>query len=245
VLSIVVPVYNGEANLVSLVERIKTLMPSINSEWELIFIDDGSSDGSLQLMKRLSESNPRIGWISLQNNVGQQLAVLCGLRHSRGDYVVTMDDDLQHPPELITSLYKEVSAGFDAVYAVADESRRTGGVLRGGALRDMFFTLFLKKPAGLRIGSFRILNRKALESVCGSGSPFVYISAELFRSQLNIKSIGYKKRVESPAVSDSRYTLASRIKLYLKLVFYYGPLSPLRSFSDCEQYVVENRGGCL
>ena len=121
--SLVVPVYNGRTNLQELVERLSEIL--CQDDYELIFIDDGSTDGSLDEIKRLCAELPRAGWISLAGNYGQQIAVLCGLRHSRGDWIVTLDDDLQHPPEMIPVMLKKAEAGFDAVYAVS-EAQGTG-----------------------------------------------------------------------------------------------------------------------
>ncbi|HAK45493.1 MAG TPA: glycosyltransferase, partial [Spirochaeta sp.] len=107
-LSIIVPVYNGKCRLTELVERICSCLTEIIDDWELIFVDDGSTDGSLDLIKQLARHNSKIGWLSFAHNAGQQIAVLCGLRESRGDLIVTMDDDLEHPPEMISDLINEL-----------------------------------------------------------------------------------------------------------------------------------------
>ena len=239
-LSIVVPVYNGEANLAVLVERIKTALAGFENQWELLFIDDGSTDGSLPVMKKLCGTNSAVGWISFQYNAGQQAAVLCGLRHSRGDYTVTMDDDLQHPPEIIPRLIEELSGGYDAAYAVPDSG------LRGGSrFRDLFFTIFLGKPAGLKIGSFRILSRKAVDAICVSARPSVYISAELFNLKMRVTSFTYKYAAEPTGVSASRYSFVSRFKLYMNLILRYTPPFRSRDYSAAQQYRIASKGGCL
>lgn len=244
-LSIVVPVYNGAANLVPLTERIKTALAGVKTEWELLFIDDGSTDGSLKVMALLCETNPCFGWFSLERNTGQQMAVLCGLRHSRGEYVITMDDDLQHPPEMIPLLYKAAAVGFDAVYAVPYYSGSGSGGISGGSLRDLFFTLFLGKPTGLRIGSFRIFSRAAVNGIITAAQPFIYISAELFTLQMKVTSIEYKKAAGTENISASRYSFLSRLKLYLKLIYWYGPNFKRRDYSASEQYKIAAKGGCL
>lgn len=169
------------------------------------------------------------------------MAVLCGLRYSRGDCIITMDDDLDHPSDMISKLYDELKKGCDAVYAVP-----AGGSRGGGLMRDIFFRLFLKKPAGLRIGSYRIFSRLAADRIIKAEQPFVYISAELFRAGLRVSSIQYEKQktaaAEHESPKTSRYTFGSRLRLYLKLLRWYGPVSSRRAG---HQYDIEQSGGCL
>src|SRR6185436_4430955 len=97
-ISVVVPVYNSEAILPNLFDRLKPVLNSIGESWELILVNDASRDGSWKTIQSLAASDPRCRGINLMRNYGQHNAVLCGIRAVRGDVVVTMDDDLQHPP---------------------------------------------------------------------------------------------------------------------------------------------------
>ncbi len=251
-LSIIVPVFNGESNLKALFERLLKVTGKLDEDTELLFVDDGSSDGSLDLIRQFCKEKYRerffTGYISLERNYGQQLAVLCGLRHSRGESVVTIDDDLQHPPEMIPFMVERLrasAAGTGAVYAVPGRSVRRRA---GGRMRDQFFTVFMGKPAGLRIGSYRVISRGAVEVVCAAVQPFVYISAELFRNGFTATSIEYKaKQLESPSQragphGSGRYSPAARVRLYLKLIWWYGPFGSRKAG---EQYRVAEKGGCL
>lgn len=251
-LSILLPVFNGQKTLTELTEQIISVMSDSGGDWELIFIDDCSTDGSLELIKQLAEKRANIGWLSFKENRGQQTAVLCGLRESRGDFVITMDDDLEHPTELIPELQAELGAalkgGCDAVYAVPE----TGGS-SGGRLRDIFFTLVLKKPSGLRIGSYRILTRAAARRIAEALQPFVYVSAEFFRGGFQAAAITYKPAARpAPAEIEvqSRYSFRGRVRLYLRLVLWYAPIigavsRRLSANSAEQQYTIASRGGCL
>src|ERR1700752_3305226 len=104
-ISIVVPVFNSEKTLTELYTRINSAFENEKKQYQLIFIDDGSKDGSWEILKKLKENNPdKITLIQLTKNYGQHNAIICGFNYSKGDFIVTMDDDLQHPPEEISKL---------------------------------------------------------------------------------------------------------------------------------------------
>ena len=221
---------------------VKGVMTAIDEDWELIFIDDHSTDGSLTLIRELAMEKEQIGWVSFDTNRGQQTAVLCGLRESRGELVITMDDDLEHPIEMIPELICSVRRGFDAVYAVP-----VRGVKAGGRFRDLFFRIVLKKPAGMRIGSYRIFTRTAADRIAAATQPFVYISAELFKHGFRSDSVEYRSEQKT---TTSRYPFRARLRLYLRLLCWYLPVIGVVSraaaaASGRPQYTVVERGGCL
>ncbi|HVF71896.1 MAG TPA: glycosyltransferase family 2 protein [Chthoniobacterales bacterium] len=117
VYSLIVPVYNEEQSLQETYRRLATVMDTLAGESELILIDDGSRDGSLQLMRQLHESDPRVRYASLARNFGHQIAVTAGLSFARGEAVVILDADLQDPPELIPKLIAKWREGYEVVYA--------------------------------------------------------------------------------------------------------------------------------
>lgn len=114
--SIIVPVYNSEYTLIELSERLKTTLKKLTESFEIILIDDFSHDNSWNVMKFLHRDDNRIKIIQLQKNFGQHNATLCGFNYASGTYIITLDDDLQHPPEEITKLIKHIQNGFDVVY---------------------------------------------------------------------------------------------------------------------------------
>lgn len=127
-LSVVVPVYRSEAILPELVERLETALGRITSAYELVLVNDSSPDRSWGVICQLAESHAWIHPINLMRNYGQHNALLCGIRATQYDVVVTMDDDLQHPPEEIPKLLAILAQGFDVVYGTPQNEEH--GVLR-------------------------------------------------------------------------------------------------------------------
>ena len=116
--SIVIPVYNSAATLSLLAERLGSILPNIAGEFEVILVNDGSRDDSWATICELAERYPWLRGINLMRNYGQHNATLCGVRSARHEFTITMDDDLQHPPEQIPLLLDKLSEGFDVVYGV-------------------------------------------------------------------------------------------------------------------------------
>ena len=123
-LSIVIPVYNSESTLSELLHQIDAEIGDIVVSYEIIAVDDGSRDGSWERLEALQSEYPQLRPVRLARNFGQHNALLCGVREATGEVVVTMDDDLQHPPEEIEKLLAKLNEGFDVVYgAPADEQQ--------------------------------------------------------------------------------------------------------------------------
>ena len=120
-ISIVVPVYNSSETLAELTERLGQVLPNLCQEYELILVNDGSRDTSWEVICQLTDQFPWARGINLMRNYGQHNAVLCGVRKARFAVTVTMDDDLQHPPEEIHKLLKPLSQGIDVVYGVPEK----------------------------------------------------------------------------------------------------------------------------
>jgi glycosyltransferase involved in cell wall biosynthesis len=120
-ISIVVPVYNEEANIAPLTEKLEQVLAGCRHE--IIFVDDGSRDGTLERIKALHGSNPHLHYLSLSRNFGHQNALKAGLDHAAGDCVITMDGDLQHPPEVIPRMLEKWREGFEVVYTIRDDGR--------------------------------------------------------------------------------------------------------------------------
>lgn len=120
-ISVVVPVYNSEVSLPELGKRLGAVLPTISSAFELILVNDGSHDGSWAAIERLAAEYPWVRGIDMRRNFGQHNALLCGIRACRYEVTVTMDDDLQHPPEEIPYLLPKLDEGADVVYGTAKE----------------------------------------------------------------------------------------------------------------------------
>lgn len=162
-LSIVVPVYNEEPSLPLLHQRLTHVLSTMSGSYELLFVNDGSSDGTLDLIRRVAREDPRTKAISLSRNFGHQLAITAGLDHSRGEAVIIMDGDLQDPPELIPQLVSRWREGYDVVYAV--RVTRSGETWLKRLTAHVFYRViqrFTRTNIPVDTGDFRLLSRKVV-----------------------------------------------------------------------------------
>jgi glycosyltransferase involved in cell wall biosynthesis len=168
--SAVVPVYNSEKNLEILVTRLSQALDRCSSENEIILVNDGSHDGSWETIERLARSNPRLCGIDLMRNYGQHNALLAGIRAARYEFIVTLDDDLQNPPEEIPKLLEQLALGYDVVYGTPETERH--GLWRD--LASQTTKMALASVVGARnarnasaFRAFRSEIRHAFDSYCG------------------------------------------------------------------------------
>ena len=163
-LSVVIPIYNEEGNIPLLYERLTAVMQGMGISWEFIFINDGSRDRSIQLLKELAGQDPRVRYIDFSRNFGHQIAVSAGLDHSRGEAVVIMDADLQDPPELLPDMYRKYKEGFEVVYA-RRRSREGESWFKKTTAR-LFYRMLSRLSTveiPLDTGDFRIIDHKVVE----------------------------------------------------------------------------------
>ncbi|NJO43045.1 MAG: glycosyltransferase family 2 protein [Cyanobacteria bacterium CRU_2_1] len=162
--SFVVPIYNEEANIPELYRRLRAVMDSLDGDAELVFVDDGSHDRSLLLVRDLHQQDSRICYLSLARNFGHQIAVTAGLNFARGDAVVVMDADLQDPPELIPELVQWWQRGYQVVYAQRTQRRRENWFKR---LTAFGFYRILRHLADVEIptdtGDFCLMDRRVVD----------------------------------------------------------------------------------
>lgn len=222
-ISAVIPAYNTAASLTPLMERLSRVLNAVVSKWEVIIVDDGSTDETFNTALKLREKYAGLGIIRLSENCGQQEALLAGLRASRGERVVTLDADLQHPPEAIPELLKEMDKGFDAVYAVP--FRRRDGLHRilGSRLHDLLFNLIRGKQPKARVSSFRVMTGAVVRALSEMDPPFVYISAMMFTRPVRVSHIMVS--FGPPSEAGSSYSPGRLARLFLQLAFSYGPLA--------------------
>lgn len=163
-ISIIVPVYNEEKTIPELYERLKAAALDISENYEMIFINDGSRDLTLQHLMALSQHDHRVFYISFSRNFGHQIAITAGIDACRGQAVVIIDGDLQDPPELIPELYKTYLSGYEVVYAKRKE--RKGEFFLKKFTAKIFYRL-LRKITSVNIpvdtGDFRLIDRKVVE----------------------------------------------------------------------------------
>ena len=165
-LSVVVPVFDEEAVLAEFHRRLAAVLERLPARAEIVYVNDGSTDDSLGLIRRLQEQDPRVAVVDLSRNFGKEIAMTAGLDHARGDAVVIIDADLQDPPEFIPELVAQWQRGFDVVYA--QRTAREGEALLKKFTAYWFYRL-IQRTNRVRIpvdtGDFRLLSRKAVDSL--------------------------------------------------------------------------------
>ncbi len=165
-IDIIVPVYNEQDVIPMFKKRISQVMQSCDLQWRVIFVDDGSSDDSLSIMKSIHESNSRFGFLSLSRNFGKEYAVTAGLDHASADAAVVIDVDLQDPPELIPDMVAQWHAGYDVVFAT--RKVRHGESLAKKTTANLFYRI-INSMSKIEIpkdtGDYRLMSRRAYQAV--------------------------------------------------------------------------------
>jgi len=163
--SVVLPVHNEAGTIEELYARLKVVMEGLEQPFEVIFVDDGSFDESLDVMRAIRREDPRVKLVALSRNFGHQAAITAGLDVARGDATIVMDSDLQHPPEVLPQLVSCWREGFEVVNAI--RSDRRGETLFKRLTARMFYWLLCRlshTEMSPNVGDFRLIDRKALEA---------------------------------------------------------------------------------
>ena len=165
-ISMVIPVFNEEQNIPVLYQRLKSVLKELGLSHELMFVDDGSTDDSLQLIMQLAKEDNCVKFIELSRNFGQQIAVSAGIDFVKGNRTVIIDADLQDPPELIKDLYLKMNEGYNVVYA---KRRKRNGESYGKKVTARIFYRLLKSITAVDIpldaGDFRIIDKKVVKAL--------------------------------------------------------------------------------
>jgi glycosyltransferase involved in cell wall biosynthesis len=194
-LSVVIPVFNEGANIGPLCARVAPVLDKVTDRWEIVFVDDGSVDDTLERVRTESARDPRIGAVSFSRNFGKEIALAAGLDHARGEAVVIMDADLQHPPEMIEAFVERWRAGYVMVYGQRTD-RSTETRLKRTSAR-LFYRLFERfgetsLPEGA--GDFRLIDRRGVQVLRSLGERARF-SKGLY-AWIGFKSIGVPFAVE-------------------------------------------------
>ena len=164
-ISIVVPLLNEEGNLRLLYEELISVLKKIGEPYEIIFVDDGSTDSSVSLIHQLALEDRCVKGISLSRNFGHQIALTAGLQHAKGEVVVTLDADLQHPPHVIQELYAKYKEGFDIVNTIRKETADSGSFKK---ITSASFYSIINRLSDVHIepaaADFRLMNRKTVDA---------------------------------------------------------------------------------
>ncbi len=165
--SIMIPAYNEESSIFSLYDKlIQIVNMQIQYEWELMFINDGSTDRTHDLLKELRVKDKRVNYIDLSRNYGKEVAMLAGIDYVSGDCMIIMDADLQHPPEMIPEMLKYWEEGYDDIFGCRD-NRKEETVLRRWTSRAFYKVLqkMTRIPIQINAGDFRLLDRCCINAL--------------------------------------------------------------------------------
>ncbi len=210
-LSIVIPVFNEEAVLKSLILRLSDACEGITPNYELIFVNDGSSDNSLAMIRENSREDERIRYVSFSRNFGHQNAVMAGIIRSRGEAVVLIDGDLQDPPELIPELYAKYREGFKIVYA--QRIHRKGESVFKKLSAGIFYRT-LKKITSIDIpldtGDFRLISREVVNHLISMGESSKFLRGQIAWLGFRQASVSFERQERK--AGETKYTLRKMMR---------------------------------
>ena len=234
--SVVVPVYNSEHTLQELYTRLeKVFRETIKEEFELILVDDGSKDRSFEVMKELRDKDSRVKIIQMARNFGQHPALLCGFAHAKGEFIVTMDDDLQHQPEELPKMINVMNERDDVDVIIASYEGRKHNLIRklGTKLSVWATSKMLGKDPNLQITSFRLIRRFLVEAMLQTNTYLPQIGNLLVLSSNRI--INVPVHHDARAYGKSGYSFRRLVKDLLYDITSHSalPLLLVRDFGIC------------
>ena len=213
-ISIVIPSYNESENIKELCRRTLDIIKKINiKKYELIFVENGSKDSSLELLKKINLEDKSVKIISLTRNFGYQSAIAAGLKYSENDYVCVMDGDLQDPPELISKFEKKMMEGYDVVYGIRTK-RKTNFI------KNFFYNLFYEIYSKLseidvpkKAGDFCLMNKKVVKNINNLSEKNLFIRG--LRSWVGFKQTGIEYERDERHAGKTSFSFFGAIALAL------------------------------
>jgi len=224
-ISVVIPVYNSAAIVGESVNRTVAYLEGAKLDYEIILVNDGSDDASWEVLAEKAAGNRRIVAVNLLRNYGQHTAVFCGLQYVAGDYVVTMDDDLQNPPEEIGPMLAKAQEGFEVVYGRFREKRHPA-YRRAGSLATIWLNRHIfGLPSDLVVTNFRVIRRDVVERIKEYRTNFPYITglSLMFSTKRANVWVDHQPR----RIGASKYGFTALASLMGRILFNYSTF-PLR-----------------
>jgi len=235
--SVVVPVYNSEKSLELLYEGVKrTITETLAQEFELILVDDSSRDGSFAVMEKLRAADKRVKVVQMAKNFGQHKALMCGFSYAKGEYIITLDDDLQHPPEEIPKMVEFMASNRDVDVVIGSYDNKKHNIIRkiGSFMTSSLSKIMLGKSRDLKLTSFRLMRRYVVDALLKFHETRPRVGHLLLATTNRIKNVevhhaprayGRSGYSFSKLVSDFMANLFNNSDLPLKLVGHIGTAS--------------------
>jgi dolichol-phosphate mannosyltransferase len=225
VYSIIAPIFNESGNIPELYQRLNDVLGSTGEDWEIILVDDGSTDDSADLIREYAERDDRVKPVIFARNFGHQIAVTAGLDYSRGDAVVIIDSDLQDPPEVILDLITKWKEGYEVVYAIRAE--REGESWFKLFTASLFYRLITKITdvnIPLDAGDFRLLDRKVVNVLNQMREKHRFLRG--MSTWVGFRQTGVPHRRATRQVGETKYPFRNMFRLAINAVtsFSYFPL---------------------
>ncbi|MFZ5882040.1 MAG: glycosyltransferase family 2 protein [Chloroflexota bacterium] len=227
-ISVVVPVYKGAQTLEALVQRLGEVLPKNAVEYELILVDDGSPDSSWEVIERLAREQAWVRGVKLLRNFGQHNATLCGIRAAHHEVIVTLDDDLQNPPEEMPLLLAKLEQGYDVVYGSPQQVRQN----LWRSLASHVIRLVLRNVMGnevaWQVSPFRAFHTRVRNAFANYSSPSVFIDVLLTWGAARFAAVPVRQDARAAGVST--YTFGKLLSLAMNMLTGFSTL-PLRAAS--------------
>jgi len=210
--SVVIPLYNEEEVVLECIRRVSGVLEDIDGDYEVIFVNDGSRDRTMELVQKECEKNRKLKALSFSRNFGHQIAITAGMDHAQGDAVIVMDADLQDPPEVIKDLIAKYKEGYDVVYAV--RSKRKGETFFKKFTSKIFYR-FLRYMSSIDIpvdtGDFRLISRKVCNVMKNLTERNRYVRGLV--SWVGFKQAAVEYVREERFAGETKYPLRKMLKL--------------------------------
>lgn len=219
VYSIVIPVYRSEQIIAKTIQRIMDVSENEGFAIELVLVNDGSPDNSWSILEQAAKRDQRIKSINLLKNYGQHTAVYCGIKESTGDFIITMDDDLQNPPEELHHLIDKINEGYDLVFAEFNQKMHPGFRKIGTRIVAYLNNKIFGKPKSIKLTNFRIFTRATANRVIAYRTNYPYIPGLLLMSASKMANV--QTEHHSREIGNSNYTLVRILTLVARLLFNY------------------------
>ena len=227
-ISVISPIYNESGNLMELYSRVVRAFNGIREEFEFILVENGSTDHSLEIIKELRKKDPRVKFLSLSRNFGHQGAIVAGLNHAVGDAVISLDGDLQHPPELIPEFIKLWKEGYDVVYTT--KKKYDDKKIFNLSFNKLFYRLIsLISDVKLNYGQsdYRLIDRKVLNVILNIPEKNKFLRGIV--EWVGFKQTSIEYDVESRKSGKSKFSFYNYMSFALDGIFSFSN-APLRIF---------------